>query len=192
MQCKVMNVTNFNVVQKFLEIKPKSWISDSIFTRVSTLTDKKMFENVLKESSFYRKRTDLKFVFLQLWPSVLPWRWPIAYWEKLQPFGYRTTLCQNHGPISFLYSGKNAITFCAIWVIFGRKQGEVTSKRVGIKVWHILFYLHDFWSTSCKNIFVGALFAARGHKGHFRKTKFNPNFQVWLLFLMPCLHFWKK
>ena len=51
--------------------------------------------------------------------------------------------------ISSHFPRKNTITFCNIWDIFTRKQGGVTSQRVRIKIWQILFHPHDFWSTSC-------------------------------------------
>ena len=50
---------------------------------------------------------------------------------------------------------KNTITFCTIWVIFGRKQGSVASQRARMKIWHILFQPHTSWSVFFKNNFKG-------------------------------------
>ena len=80
-------------------------------------------------------------------------------------------ICQNKGFISSTLYGKNMITVCNIWVIFARKQEGVTSQRVRIKNWQILFNPHYSWPTSCKkNILLFSSFAAADHKGHFRKV----------------------
>ena len=80
-------------------------------------------------------------------------------------------ICENQGSISSPLFGKNAITLCNIWAIFARKEGEVTSQKVRIKIWQILFYAHDSWSTFCKKKLVPTFssFVAIDHKGHFRK-----------------------
>ena len=100
-------------------------------------------------------------------------------------------ICQNQGFISSALSGKNTITFCNIWAIFAKKQGRVTNQRVRIKIWQILYYPHNSWSTFCKKILVPIFFSfvAIDHKGNFN---FNLDFQIWVLFLVPCLHFFKK
>ena len=47
---------------------------------------------------------------------------------------------KNQDSFSCPLSGRDAIIFCTIWAIFSRKQGGVTSQRVRIKIWHILFH----------------------------------------------------
>ena len=83
---------------------------------------------------------------------------------------------QNKDFISSSLSGKNMITICNIWATFAWKWG-VTSQRVRIKVWQILFNPHYFWSTSCKKIMITTFwsFPATDYKGHFRK------FLTWIL-----------
>ena len=64
----------------------------------------------------------------------------------------------------------------AIFGIFLRgKRVGVTSQRSRIKVWQILFYPHDSWSTSCKKVLdqIFPSFAATDHKGHFRTWIFK-------------------
>ena len=110
-------------------------------------------------------------------------------------------ISEYQGSISSSLSGENTITFCNIWAIFARKQSRVTSQRVRIKIWQILFYRRNSWSTSYKQILVPIFssFAAkhfsifRGYRSQrmFQKN-YNPDFQLWLLFLVPRLHFWKK
>ena len=95
-------------------------------------------------------------------------------------------ICQSQGFISSPLSGKNMITFHNIWAIFDRKQGGVTSQRVRIKIWKILFDPHNSWSTSCKTNLIPTFssFAATDHKGHFRKI-LNGIFKFgyfWLIF----------
>ena len=68
-------------------------------------------------------------------------------------------ICQNQGSNISPLSGKNTITFCTIWAIFGRKQSTVTSHGVRTKIWYILFHLHKDWSTSCKKKLVSTLFS---------------------------------
>ena len=43
-------------------------------------------------------------------------------------------MCQDHGPIFSPLPRKNTITFCTIWITFGRKLGQVTHSRVKIKI----------------------------------------------------------
>ena len=134
------------------------------------------FAKILTRSSNL-KRPDSKFVLLvQLWPLH---RLPDdgLYWKKsvllMKNFCYwAIPICQNQGSISSPLSMKNKITFCTIWAIFGRKQAMVTSQGIRIKIWHMLFHLHNSWSTSCKKVLVPALssFAAMGHKGYFKKV----------------------
>ena len=82
------------------------------------------------------------------------------------------------------------IIICNIWAIFARKQGGITSQRVRIKIWQILFHPHYSWSTSYKKNFDSDNFQFCGYRSQrtFQKS-FNPNSQVWLLFLVPHLHF---
>ena len=61
-----------------------------------------------------------------------------------------TQICHNEVFIYSPLSEKNTIAFCNIWDIFTRKQGGVTSQRVRIKIWQILFHPYDSWSTFCK------------------------------------------
>ena len=82
----------------------------------------------------------------------------------MRDFNHRAVqIYQNQGFISSPFFGKNTITFCNMWAIFARKQGGVTSQKVRIKIWEILFYPHDFWWISFSS------FEAKDHKGHFRK-----------------------
>ena len=64
------------------------------------------------------------------------------------------------------------IIICNIWAIFARKQGGITSQRVRIKIWQILFHPHYSWSTSCKKNLIPTFsnFVATNHKVHFRKV----------------------
>ena len=69
--------------------------------------------------------------------------------EKFHPL---IQICQNEVFISSPFFGKNTITFCNIWDIFTRKQDGVTNQMSRTKIWQIIFYPHDSWSTSCKKI----------------------------------------
>ena len=102
-------------------------------------------------------------------------------------------------------SRENTIVFCIIYAILGRKHGGVTSQRVRIKIWHILFHLHSSWSNSCKQKFASNTFEFCGYRSQriFRFGWFHPRPQlkifqncsgdeVGLLFLVPHLHFWNK
>ena len=66
-----------------------------------------------------------------------------------------------------------------LFVIFGifllGNRAGVTSQKSRIKVWQILFYPHDSWSTSCKKVLdqIFPSFAATDHKGHFRTWIFK-------------------
>ena len=101
-------------------------------------------------------------------------------------------VCQNEGFISSSLSGKNMITICNIWAIFAKKRG-ITSQRDRIKIWQILFHPHYSWPISCKKNFDSDIFWFRGYRSQrtFQKS-FNPDSQVWLLFLVPRLRFWKQ
>ena len=54
--------------------------------------------------------------------------------------------------------------------LFGRKQGGVTSQRIRIEISLILFQPHNSGQLFI-NVLIPGLsnFAAKGHKGHFRK-----------------------
>ena len=83
--------------------------------------------------------------------------------------------------------------FCNIWAIFSRNRGRgVTSQRVRIKIWEILFHPHDSWSSSCKKNLIPTFssFATTDHKGHFRK--WYPGFLSLAAFLGTTPTFLKK
>ena len=64
-------------------------------------------------------------------------------------------------------------TICNIWTIFAWKQEGVTSQRIGIKIWQILFHSTLFLVNALlkkKLITTFSSFAATDHKGHFRKV----------------------
>ena len=110
--------------------------------------------------------------------------------EKIQPSPIQ--ICQNPGPFLYPLKKKNKITFIQ-FMAFLDKKNRVWSKVKGLKsksntafhcaincgllktqkVWPPTFYFCDHWSQRT-----------------FQKY-FNPNFQVWLLFLVPQLHFRK-
>ena len=147
------------------------------------------------DSSFYGQERDPKFELLaQLWPPVSPWRWLkiISRSEKkLKSFPY-WNMSEWKLYISSPLSGKNTNTFCTIWAILGRKQGGVTIQKVTIKIWHNLYNPHDSWSTSCKNFWLQHFqFCSYRSQRTFQKN-INPDFQVWLLFLVPRLHIWNE
>ena len=100
---------------------------------------------------------------------------------------------QNKGFISSSLPGKNMITICNIWAIFARRQKGVTSQRIRIKIWQILFHPHYSWSISCIKNFDSVIFQFCGCKSQraFQKS-FDPDSQVWLLFLVLRLHFRKQ
>ena len=100
---------------------------------------------------------------------------------------------KNKGLISSSLSGKNMITICNIWAIFARKQGGVTSQRVRIKIWQILFHPHFLVNFLLKKKIDSDIFYFCGYKSQstFQKS-FNPDSQVSLLFLVPRLHFCKQ
>ena len=101
-------------------------------------------------------------------------------------------ICQNQGFNSSPLSGKNTITFCNIWAIFARKQGGVTSQRAKIEVWQNLFHQHSSFQLPIKKFCFQHFPVLRLYITKDISEKFNPDFQVWLLFLVPRLHFWKK
>ena len=107
--------------------------------------------------------------------------------EKLQPSSYPNMLKWSLYLLS--PSGKNAITFCNIWDIFTRKQGEVKSQMGRIKIWQILFHPHDSWSTSCKKTLV-QICGYRSQRTFLKNC--NPKVQIWLSFLLPFQHFLKS
>ena len=97
---------------------------------------------------------------------------------------------QNEVFISSPLSGKNTVTFCNICDIFIRKQGGVKSQRNRIKIWQKLFHPHDSGSTSCKKILV-QIFQFSVYRSQRTFQKNNTDFQIWLVFLVPFLHFLK-
>ena len=62
----------------FLALTPRIWSNIAEFlTRGSAVANKKIFENLFKDSSIYGKGTDPKLAHLvQLWPLFSSWRWP--------------------------------------------------------------------------------------------------------------------
>ena len=69
------HATVFNVVLRFPEIKPKKlnfWV-----VRQNSQKEKHYLKIIWRIRVFFMwKRQTPKFAFLQLWPSVSPWRWP--------------------------------------------------------------------------------------------------------------------
>ena len=147
----------------------------------------------LKDLSIYGKETDPNLALLvQLWPLFSSWRWPkskiiSSSAEKRQPLCYpnMTKWC----PYLLSPFRENTITFCNIWNIFTRKKGGITSQT---EIWQILFHPHDSWSTSCEKKFRSNIFQFCGYRSQrtFQKN-FNPDFQIWLVFLVPFLHVFK-
>ena len=72
---------------------------------------------------------------------------------------------------------------------FYQKKGGITSQT---EIWQILFHPHDSWWTSCEKKICSNIFQFCGYRSQrtFQKN-FNPDFQIWLLFLVPFLHVFK-
>ena len=102
-------------------------------------------------------------------------------------------ICQNGRFINSPLYGNNTITFWNIWAIFTRKhQSRVTSERTRIKDWENLFNLHSSCQLPAKSFdFQHIQFCGYRSQWKFLKNH-NLDFQVWLLFLVPRLHFWKN
>ena len=126
-----------------IEILTRGTIMDIIFWHFLILLET-LFEKLLKDLSFYGKEMDPKLALLiQLWSSVSTEDgWNRNKWAVVQK--NFSQICQNKGFISPLLSEKNMITICNIWAIIARKQGGITSQRVRIKIWQILFNPHYF------------------------------------------------
>ena len=127
-------------------------------------------------------------LLVQLWPPIFSGRWPKlkkinSCAEKLQSLGY-LNMSKSRFYFLTLFRKKNDYIFQYL-DYFCREIG-LGHKRVKNKILQNLFHPNDSLSTSCKKILVPTF--SRSQRA-FHK---NFNFQVWLLFLLPRLHFWKK
>ena len=132
----------------FGPLLPQMWSSfPDVFTRCITLAKKHCLEIFWKIRVFTKKgRTQS----LHFWSNLdLPF--PPEHGRKKD---WAIQIFQIQSSISSTLSEEDAISFCTTWTIFGRKQGKVTSQKVRIKIWQILFHPDNSWSTSCKKIWV--------------------------------------
>ena len=98
---------------------------------------------------------------------------------------------QNELFISSPLSGKNTITFCNISDIFTSKKCEVTSQKEQSK-FDKYYFIHRIPRQLPVKKFGLTTFQYCDHRSQrtFQKN-FNPNFQIWLVFLVPFLHYLK-
>ena len=149
------------------------------FGRGSTLANKNTVWKILEGLVYLWKRHRLRVstfgpTLTPLFPLNMAKIHKNKQWsEKLQPLSY--PICQNEVFISSPFSEENTITFAIFGIFLRGKRVGVTSQRSRIKVWQILFYPHDSWSTSCKKVLdqIFPSFAATDHKGHFRTWIFK-------------------
>ena len=115
---------------------------------------------------------------MYFWSPISLWRWPKS--KKISAIGLSK------------YVKIKLYLLSPFWAIFRCKKVRVTSQRVRIKICYTLFHTHYSWSTSCKKSCSSTFQFCSYRSQKSLQNNFNLDFQVRLLFLIPCLYYGKN
>ena len=191
-----MRTNSASMKESFLEVfgplLPQISVNFAEFlTRGSTLSNKNFGWKFLWRIRFYGKGKDQMFAILvQLWLPVSPWRWLKSKTiscsnEKFQQLGDPNM--SKPRLISSPLSGKIRLVFAVFGLFLGGNRAGSQVKRSESK-----FDISYFTQTIPGQIPVKKIgsitFQFCGYRSQrtFQKN-FNPDFQIWLFFLVPRL-----
>ena len=147
----------------------------------------------LKDSFIYRKGTHSKLTLLfQLWPLFSSWRWPkskkiTGSEEKLQPLSYPNMSKWSLYLIS-LFREKYDYFLQYLGYFYQETGRGHKSKEYNQNLTNTILSTRFLVNFLSKN-FGSNIFQFCGYRSQWTFQKnFNPDFQIWLVFLVPFLH----